>query len=783
MRFIATLLVALFVFPIYSHAQQDRCTVSGRVTDTHDSPVAYASVVLYDGATPLAGVITDNDGKFAVKTSKGHKEYILSVEFIGYTKFTKNIIADKTELNLGIITLEEDTIALEGATVAAKEISRKSTVEHTTINASADLVSSKGTAADILRTASSVTFNNDQISIRGNSNILILLDGVPTTAGDLSTIPASNIKNIEVITNPDASHDASGTGGIINIVSKKTSAAGFSGIVGANYGFNHYVTANAAFSYNTSKASYRFSYNTKYEDDVINSALIRHIKASDYSVNQQIQATKYVYNNNISLGTDLRINARNRLSIDVKCIIPRNNLRQDLHNTFSTNGSSDQEFRHNDVTWNRENIEGSIGYTHIIKPEISDIAIKGSISKIWGHRPSFYYVGEEMTNRSNSGGSPFISSFQADYKHKFKTGSLSAGGKLTYRRNDIFHQFYNLNGEEWIYSEALSNDLLHTETVPAAYVMFSSRIGKAFTYKAGLRGEMSMVTIDSRHDEIKNTTNSFFLAPSLSGTYKISENQDISLALSRRIGRPTYPQLNPYMSMVDATTYEKGNMHLAPEKATKLDIGYNFKSGPFNLFANAYVNHTKDFISQITTIDQDRRLITTYINADSDLKSGLDIAMRINPIKWLNISLAANTYYVLTDCENNGVDISNRGITNNSNLMADFLPWKGGNIQCQYFVTTPQYFPQLTTALTHQMNIGFKQKLMKGAITMSLLLTDVFKTAKWEVSSSNAIFDLRNISTNKSRMLWVGISYNFNSFKQKSAQKADQDRSLIRLGL
>ena len=115
--------------------------------------------------------------------------------------------------------------------------------------------------------------------------------------------------------------------------------------------------------------------------------------------------------------------------------------------------------------------------------------------------------------------------------------------------------------------------------------------------------------------------------------------------------------------------------------------------------------------------------------------------------------------------------------------MLDFLPWRGGSIQCQYFITTPQYFPQLTTALTHQMNLGIKHKLMKGAMTVSALLTDVFNTAKWEVYSHNNIFDLTNISRNKSRMLWLGISYNFNSFRQKSSQKKETDRSLIKLGL
>lgn len=775
------LIFTLAVFHFHSAAQQSRCTISGHIADEQKHPIAYVSVAVYNEARPVAGTITDDNGKFILKVPMNNDGYELAIEFIGYTKHTCPVSAAKSNIDLGTITLKENSIALDGATVTAKEATHKSTVDHTTINAAANMAADKGTAIDILRGASAVTISNDEISIRGNSNILFLMDGVPTTASDLSTIPAGNIKSIEVITNPDASHDASGTGGIINIISKKTSLKGFSGMVSANYGFNHFVTANAAFSYNKPQTSYRFSYSTKYEDDIINTTLQRYVKESGYDVLQQMRATRYTYNNNIGFGADFRINPKNRLSLDVKCILPRINILQDLNNRSTVNTVTAEEYRHNDVTWNRENIEGSISYTHILKPEVSDLTVIGSVSKIWGHRPSFYYSEGEMTNRSNSGGSPFISSLQLDYKYKFQAGTLSAGGKYTYRSNDIYHQFYELKDGEWKYADELSNDLLHTESVPAAYVMFASPISKRFSYKTGIRGELSSVSLTSSHDRVDQTKNSFFIAPSISGTYKISDKQDISFALSRRIGRPTYPQLNPYMSMVDVTTYEQGNMYLRPEKATKLDLSYNIKSKAISMFVNVYMTDTKDYISQITMID-DGRLITTYVNADMDMKSGVDISMKIDPARWLNVSVAANTYYVSTTGKFNGAEISNSGITNNSNIMLDFLPWRGGNIQCQYFITTPQYFPQLTTALTHQMNLGVKHKLMKGAMTFSALLTDVFNTAKWEVSSHNNIFDLKNISRNKSRMLWLGISYNFNSFKQKSSQKKETDRSVIRFG-
>ncbi|MBO5699629.1 MAG: TonB-dependent receptor plug domain-containing protein [Bacteroidaceae bacterium] len=199
--------------------------------------------------------------------------------------------------------------------ISAKGLAQKSTVEHTTINASSNLVISKGTVIDLLRSASSVSIKNDEIFIRGNSNILVLMDGVPTTVSDLTTIPSVNIQSIEVVTNPDASHDAGGTGGIINIVSKSTRAEGFSGMVAANYGFNHFVNGNVALTLNRKKVSWRFNYNTKYEDDVVNTILNRKIHSVDYELSQKMQSTRYIFNNNIAFGADFRINSLNRISV------------------------------------------------------------------------------------------------------------------------------------------------------------------------------------------------------------------------------------------------------------------------------------------------------------------------------------------------------------------------------------------------------------------------------------------------------------------------------------
>ena len=783
-RHIIKHLIVLFmlIWSIYSFAQ-NKCTITGTVTDGLGLPISYASALLYDDSKILTGGVTDDKGRFNLTVGTSAKELELSIEFIGYVRMTMTISPEGRNLNIGNIILEEDINLLDGVVVTARTEAQKSSLERTSINASANMTSSKGSAADVLRSASSVTISDDIISIRGNSNILVLLDGIPTTVSDLSTIPAANIKNIDIITSPDASYDSGGTGGIINIISKKVSTKGFSGAVSANYGFNHFVTANAAFSFNRPKVSYRFTYNTRYEDDVVNTVLDRTLHQTGSQTMQKMEATRYIFNSNIGLGADFRVNDRNTLNLDLKCIVPRLNVSQNLHNTIIASDTEKVENRHNDVTWNRENIEAAIAYRHIIKPLVSDISLKGSISKIWGHRPSYYFNEGKEVNRSNSGGSPFITALQGDYTHKFDAGVLSAGVKVTYRSNDIYHQFYSMDEGEWEYSESFSNDLLHTELVPAAYMMFASKIGKKFSYKAGIRGEFSTVTLSSTHENLQNRKNGFFLAPSLSGSYKLSASNELAMAFSRRIGRPSYPQLNPYMSMVDATTYEQGNMNLTPEKSSELDFSFSHDGKSIKFFADAYLNLTSGYISQITKF-QDDILVTTYINAESDLKTGLDLSLTLTPFKWMKSTLNSNSFFVNTKGNFDGADINNRGWSNNSNILLDFAPGKTTDIQLQYFLTTPQYFPQLTTSLTHHMNIGVKQRLLKGAMNVSILLTDVFNTYRWEVHSSNKVFDLTNISTRKSRMLWLGITYNINSFKQKKPQsKSENDRSLIRLGL
>ena len=289
-----------------------------------------------------------------------------------------------------------------------------------------------------------------------------------------------------------------------------------------------------------------------------------------------------------------------------------------------------------------------------------------------------------MVQRSESGGHPRIAALQFDYMAPLGRGKLETGVKMTYRQNNIDHKMYEHDAttDTWQLSVPLSNDLRHREYIPAAYAMYSSKLTKLLTMKAGLRLEYSRVTLQNDKDRLDEASNSFFVAPNIVLNYRVSEPWQLSFGLSRRISRPTYPQLNPYINLIDNQTYETGNVHLKPEKANKLDLGYTYTGQTLKVSGNAYLN-----------------------------------------------------------------------------------------------------YPQFTTKTIHYCNLGIRQQLPKTSLTLSALVTDVFNTRRWDISSDNSVYTLTNTSRNRSRVLWLGFAWNFHSYKPLVGKKQqEEDRSVIRLG-
>lgn len=780
------LFVVLLILSLSTFAQQRLCTVSGKVVDETNHPMPYVSVYASLQDSVVAGTLTDQKGQFSLKVPQSPKTYALTVIYMGFKTKYIDFKGDKKEILLDDISMERSSQVLEEVNVSVRDGGRTIvTANHTTIVPTDATTMMTGTVADMLRQQSSVTVDPDgNLSIRGNGNVLLLLDGVPTNLGSINAIPSSNVASIDIITNPSASYDAEGTGGIINIVTKKDGKKGLSGMAAVNYGFNHFTNGSLALNYIRNKFALRFNYQVKYEDDINDGYLYRYYRTTGDSLSQQIHALRTVFNNNISLGVTIRPNMRNKIDADFRLILPRLNTVQDLSNDWFHDGILTHENRRSDVTWNRENLDGTLTYWHGIRPRKLSFSIKANVSKIWGHRPSYYFLEGDSVSKSVSGGSPLLTSAQTDWSIIEKYGFWNAGVKFSYRQNDIYHNFFVRDSLGWDYSHQFSNDLMHREYVPAAYVQFTSTEWRdRFTWSAGLRAEYSRTHLHSEKEVLDEWSQHFFLGPSLSFKYKISKKHSLSFAYSRRITRPTYPQLNPYMSMIDPHNFEQGNMHLQPETADNAELLYQFKVPKWAVNVGVYGNYIHNYITQVARFEGDI-LLMTYINATSQTKAGLDLSVKADPWKWMTATLGTNTYYLRSVGNIGEWDISNSGWVNNSNLRLDFHPIKGMNIHLQYFLNTPQYYPQFTTRLSHYMNIGISQKFLKGAFTVSAQLTDVFNTRKWEIFSDNQYYRLDNMLHGKSRMFWLGVSYNFNAYMKAGAGKTEgEDRSKIRTGV
>lgn len=783
-RLVFSIFIIILSIPVF--AQGRASAIRGRVLEPDGSPVMYASAAIFSDGKAVTGAMTDSVGIFTIK---GHfsGEYVLRVSSIGYNDIEKSIVCGmQTTVDAGDFILSKDISTLSGAVVTSEAASRSVTVEKTRINPSASITAATGSVLEVIRNASSVTVDgSDNVSIRGNSNVLVLVDGVPTTLGGLGAIPAANVQSIDIVTSPDVKYDSEGTGGIISIVSKKQSANSFNAMASFNYGFDGFLNGNFAMNCNKGRWGVRVNYNGKYEKDLIESELHRQIKSTGNTIDQTIDAVKKTSNQTAGLNAMFKATKKDILTFDFKAIFPRMNNFQNFNNHYMTSGTPGDKFRQTDITFNRETFEGSLGYRHIFEPEKKELNVTAAMSSITGHRPSFYYEEGEMVQKSESGGHPFNTSLQVDYMTKAGKGKFETGAKMTYRQNNIDHKMFEKDPSTgvWEQSIPLSNDLKHREYIPAAYAMYSSKLASNLSLKGGVRLEYSHVTLHSDKERLDEGSDCWFLAPNLVLNWKISDPWSMTFGLSRRISRPTYPQLNPYINLIDNQTYETGNIHLQPEKASKLDAGYSFVSGKVTINGNAYLAITKDYINQVAGIKDDI-LVMTYINGDMDLKAGTDHSFKFSLCKWLTMDLATNTYFTTSEGTYAGAAIHNHGWVSNSNVAFNFKPVKGMNIQTQYFVTTPQYFPQFTTRTIHYGNIGLSRSFLKGALTASATLTDVFNTRRWDIRSDNTVYSLVNNSKNLSRMLWLGITWNINSYKPlKGAQKKqEEDRSVIRIG-
>ena len=773
----------------------EKIMLTGKVIDKDTKqPLEYATIVIksLDGKI-ITGGITDVKGEFNIQVVKG--VYDISVEFISFkTKtFKSKEISGNTDL--GTIILEVDAQTLNEVVVIAEKSTVEIRLDKKIYNVGKDMTVKGGTASDVLDNVPSVSVDVEgNVSLRGNENVRILINGKPSGLVGMSgtdalrQLPSDAIEKVEVITSPSARYDAEGTAGILNIILRKGKANGFNGSISASAGIPENYGLSANLNYRTNKINYFASggYNyrnapgnsksdvtylfpsanqTKYRNET------RDYDRQNDSYNARF-GTEYFLTDKTSLtgtilyresdGEDLSTNISKEYN--TARVLTGTNKRVEIENEKDITKEYALNFMHNfnkdghklTLDFQYENsIENNNAFISDINPErnstdneTKDILIKGDYVLPIGENSQFEFGFNTNLNQLN-----------ADY--------------LVEEFNDITEQYEN--------NTNFSNTLDFEQNVFAVYSQYGNKINN-FSYLLGLRMEntdrkISLLQTNENFD--KNFTEFF---PTVNLGLEFSDSESVTLGYNRRLSRPRHWFLNPFESRTSQTYVRTGNVNLDPTYTNAFDLGYLKRWEKLTLNSSLYYQHTinniemaqKEEIRNVNGVET-LVIITTPINLSSQDRYGFEFTTNYNPIKWWRITNSFNFFKSVTSGDYNGINYDSENVSWFTRLNSRIsLP---GGIDWQ---TSGMYMGPSESARSKRkgmvsLNLAFSKDVLKEKGTLALNVSDLLNTRKRESTDYSPTTIAENEFQWRKRQIMLNFTYRFNEKKKPQRQEREEN--------
>ncbi len=760
--------------------------------------VEYGSVVLFrsSDSTLVTGSLTDPKGKFVIDKLKPGKYYV-RVQFIGYeTKIIPdvNISAQNADIKLGDISIQPNSSSLSGVVITSQKALITNNLDKKVISVDKNMAIGGGTATDIMENVPSVSVDAEgNVSLRGNPNITLLIDGKPSSQTGISTsdvlnqIPANAIESVEVITNPSVRYDPDGTTGIINIVLKKKALQGFNGIVSGNAGTGD---------------KYNGTFNLNYRKDKFNvfvgaDGRLNHMKTSmettrtttlsdvDTEVLKQSQAGSMDRNMySLTGGIDYYFDTRNNMTFSV---INRNMSFNSTGTTLNSNyNGSDSLLRY----FERQNIgirsvnsyDYTLSYKHLFPQKGRE------------YTNDVIYSSNHMTNGTdinqqdylNQGaepvGDPFLQkntavntnkaiTIQGNYIYPMsENGRIEAGYKAALRDMTMDYTYsYFDDTSGWVSQENLKNKYDYTDHLYAVYGIYGNSIGK-LKYQAGLRVEQVFTKSKVFLDDTDYNSQYFQLYPSLHTQYDWGNERELQFSYSRRVQRPSPRELNPYIDYSDSLNIETGNPALKPEFSTSLELGLEKYWKSSSLTTSVFYYRTTDVVEDISQLQDNGTTITMPMNINTSTKYGMEIIGTLSPQKWVKINANVSFFQdIMSDLPEEDIEGSQL-FSWNSRLNLSFYPWKNGSFQLIGNYNAPTRSIQEYHKEQYFADASFRQDFLKNKLSLSLRLTDIFNTRTFYETTNGINFTTESERYRESRVFYVGLQMQINNYNKKLAK-------------
>lgn len=772
--------------------------LTGKVIDVgNNEPLEFTSVAVFSVADSslVDGSITGPEGSFRLNGLPFGKYYLIA-NFMGYEKKTiENIIIEPGErtVDLGELEMRESAQQLEEVEIVADQAHVEYKIDRKVINVSQDINASTGTAADVLQNTPSVTVDIEgNVSLRGSENFTVLIDGKPTSLSGsdaLQQIPASAIRNIEIITNPSAKYDPDGMAGIINIVSKKNALRGLSGIFNATVGTNDKYSADFLLNYRTDKFNIFGGLN--YSDrNYIGTVYSEREFLADTSDFVIIDGTRNRKRGGFELkgGFDYTINDKNTLSFSAET--GNSNFGfggvQKMREYDEVLSYNDYYVNDNFSDFSRDYFDLNLSYTRKFEEEghelvamtyfSNEIGEDGDIQTEYPANEDYEIIETLLPERIRTGeeGDEQEFRFELDYTRPVgKEGKLEAGYQTRidqeYERF-VFEEF-DPDFNDWTLNEDYTNGNDFFRNIQAVYSTYGNKLGQ-FQYQLGLRGEYTDRRIVSDQGGEESGINRFDIFPTLHISRGFKNDHQLMLSYSRRIDRPRGWYLEPFTNYMNSTTLRRGNPDLEPEYVNSFEMGYQKAFGKSFIAFETYFKNTVNKIERIITpYDVENNVILlTFDNISDDFSLGSELMVNFASLKWLELNASATIYRYWIEGEIQGEEIDARSNNWNTRLNSTFNITSKTRLQLTGFYNGPSVRAQGTREAFYYASLALRQDLFDRKLSATLQVRDLFGTMKYEFTSNGPNFESFVRFTREPQVVMLSLSYKLNNFKQRRGE-------------
>ena len=786
-------------------------SITGRVIDSDSkNPVARATITAHHPETKklITGGYTDKTGKFKLNVNNGN--YLLEVKFVGYdTVFVRNITINPTKQdhNCGDLTIKMATILQKEVQVVAKREAIEVGLDRKVFNIEQDASNIGGSALDVLANVPSITVDqDDNVSLRGNSNVKILIDGRVsnlTASEALEQIPSTMVSSIELITNPGARYDADGTAGMINIVTTQQREDGFNGMVNLNGGTNQVGDPRYGVSIAANMNIGKWNFFTNISSRLGNRSGESERNRTLYSGDDILQKLRQEGNNNNGMqgfrgkiGADYNFTKSDILTYTFNAgasrrrgdneneywVYDKDNTwldyytrDEDTQSPFGTNFEHTLSYKHNfedrghelyiDLYYNNNDREGLTYYNqyNFIAPDFDNS------------------IFSKQRNISNSNFNSYTA--QIDYAKPIGTNfKLEVGGKYNTRDGSIDNHLDDWNDiqpltDNWIPIPSRINKFEFTEQVIASYVTGSTKLFNAIKTNIGLRAETTIMDFNSilQPDlSFKNDYTMFF--PSVYLGYELNINHQISANFSSRMRRANYWDLNPITNYEDPLNLRKGNPELKPESHYNFELGYLMNYEKSTLTATLFHRYSTDVIEFYKSVVNEDTTIALPMNISTASRTGFELIYMYQIFNNWKADANYSLYSYSIDASNIGANTRTAynwtaRINTQLTLLEKFL-----DITLSSNIRSKMLRAQGESKGNWNLDASFRLNFSRQ-FNVSLRLQDIFNTRQW-----NNFEDIPGVlysemkSNFNSRGFTIGLSYRFNDFKQKRERNLDDGR-------